>query len=392
VTPLTGSGPRYVPSGHLIYRRADRLEVVPFSLNLKKITGPAAQIPEPIPHSRITGLSQFSFSNDGSLFYPPGSVERQGQLVSVDLEGQEAPLFDPLRHYVYPRYSPSGSRVAVIVFGRDGPDLWVIDLRTGVQTRLTSGGGVLNSLWNIDGDRLLFARESSDPPLSVSLFSQKADGSGPEEILLAAGESGEMLAPYSLARDEDLLIYEKSNPLKTGGNTELWLLELGSGERRPLLAAEGVTNMGAALSPDGRWLAYVSDVSGRYEVYVQRFPQGGERHQISTNGALAPLGSPDGRNVYFKALGDTGQMNTGQMMGVAISTEEGFAAGSPEPLFDLPTSFITYYTAFPFCDLSPDGKSFVAVKEVRGAEAATEIRVVENWFQELERLAPTSRN
>jgi hypothetical protein len=85
-------------------------------------------------------------------------------------------------------------------------------------------------------------------------------------------------------------------------------------------------------------------------------------------------------------------MNTGQMMGVAISTEEGFAAGSPEPLFDLPTSFITYYTAFPFCDLSPDGKSFVAVKEVRGAEAATEIRVVENWFQELERLAPTSRN
>ena len=383
-----GSVARYVPSGHLVYHRANRLEAVPFSLQHREITGPAAQIPEAIHQDSSAGRSQFTFSEDGSFFYLPEGSKKEAQLISVDLEGREAPLLDAFRSYMYPRYSPSGSKLAVTVYGREGADLWVVDLRTGIETRLTTGGGVCNSLWDGDRDRLLFAREANDPPLSVGLFSQKADGSASQEVLLAPGEPGEMLWPYALSREGDLLVYGKGNPFTMTFREELWLLELESGETRPLLAAEGVYLMGAAVSPDDRWFAYTSDASGQNEVYVQRFPQGGERHQISDNGGLAPIWSPDGLDLYYVE----GTGNNRQLSVVGISTTKGFRAGSPETLFGLPSSGILFYQNHPTYDLSPDGQSFVTLKAVDSAAPAREIRVVQNWFQELEHLAPTSGN
>jgi Tol biopolymer transport system component len=140
---------------------------------------------------------------------------------------------------------------------------------------------------------------------------------------------------------------------------------------------------GPSLSPDGRWLAYVSEESGRPEIYAQPFPDGGERHQVSTDGGLKPVWSPDGGSIYYRSN------DGGQILEVPISATPRFRAGAARVLLD-GQYWVGTYRWFPNFDIAPDGKSFVMVRPDEEWGRATEIRLVQNWFEELKRLAPTN--
>jgi len=380
-----GNFARYLPSGHLIYGRGDQVEVVPFSLSRRELTGPPVPVPESILYNSLFGIPFLSVSTSGSLAFLPGSGSQLDELVSVDPGGKETPVLDSVRHYLHPRYSPDGESLAVTVFGPEGADIWIVSLSTGVESKLTKGGVHLVPLWTLDGERLAFSRETEEPPVSVSVYWQRADGSTPEEPLLLAQEAGERLWPYAWSADGKLLVYGKASTFSNVSTLEIWLLELDSGETRSLLAEVGTLFAGASVSPDGQWLAYADPSSGRFQVHVQSLPTGGERHQLSTKGGLKPLWSPDGSKLYFLGPSPAG------IMVVPVATEPGFNAGSPEVLIER-RYVIAPYTSHPNFDISPDGKSFVIVKKSESLGPATEVRVIENWFAELGRLAPTSGN
>ncbi len=379
-----GSYARYVPTGHLIYGRGDRVEAVPFSLSRREVTGPSVPVPEPIDYESLYGILPLSVSNSGSLAFLPDRGSRLHELVSVGPGGEETPLLESRRHYHHPRYSPDGESLAVTVFGPEGADIWVVNLSTGAESRLTKGGRHLVPLWTPDGERLAFTRGTDEPPASVSVYWQRRDGSTPAEPLLMAQEAGERLWPYSWSADGELLLYGKVNRFSNVETLGIWLLELDSGQRRALLAEAGTITAGASVSPDGQWLAYADRSSGGFEIYAQSFPAGGERHQLSTKGGFKPLWSPDGSRLYFRD-----PVLLDRIMVVPVTTAPGFRARSPEVLIDRP-NVLAPYTSHPNFDIAPDGESLVIVKQREGLGPATEIRMITNWFEDLERLAPST--
>jgi hypothetical protein len=152
----------------------------------------------------------------------------------------------------------------------------------------------------------------------------------------------------------------------------------GDREPRPFVATDR-SEINGVVSPDGRWIAYTSRGLGRPEVYVQGFPDGGERHQISTGGGWQPLWSPDGRKIYW--------ITRKRLMMAQVSTAPDFRSGVPRSLFKGVFAQALWTNSCNY-DIAPDGESLVMIKPDRGWGRTTEIRVVLNWFEELKRLAP----
>jgi len=376
-----GTQPRYAPSGHLVYAQGGSLMAVPFDPQRLTATGAAVPMVEGILQSLATGAAQYSFSSTGSLVYVPGGVQAtQRRLVWVSRNGAEQPLAAPARAYRQPRLSPDGRRIAVAIEEQE-TQVWLYDLSRETLTRLTFEGNTnFNPVWTPDGKRITFQSNKEGPQ---NLFWQLADGSGGLERLTT---SEYVNAPESWSPDGQLLAFIEINPT-TG--YDVWVLRMGdpsagSGQVRkaePFLRTP--FNEGSArFSPDGRWLAYLSNESGRYEVYVQPYPGPGGKWQISTEGGTEPVWNPNGRELFYRS-GD-------KMMAVDIATQPGFAAGKPKVLFEgqyLPTP-----ATFPNYDVAPDGQRFLMLKPIEQAQAApTQINVVLNWFEELKRRVPTGK-
>jgi serine/threonine-protein kinase len=278
---------------------------------------------------------------------------------------------------MYPKFSPDGERLAVTISEPGDTNVWVLNLATGAQTKLTHEGTNAFPFWTPDGERVTYVsyrrgRESIDW--------KRADGHGESESLVSTEKDGEHFAPGSWSPDGETLVYIKYSESEADYHTAIWIAARdGDPEPRELVAVGAVATM-PLISPDGEWLAYESDESGRKEIYVEPFPDGGERHQVSTDGARRFVWSPDGRNIYY-------QRNL-KTMKVAVSTTPRFRAEPPEVLFEAEYETGNYSWAQNF-DIAPDGKSFVMVKADEEWGRATEIKVVLNWFEELKRLAPT---
>ena len=259
-----------------------------------------------------------------------------------------------------------------------GSQTLLYDLSRETLTRLTfEGNANLNPVWTPDGKRIAFESNREGP---YNVFWQLADGSGGLERLTT---SEYLHAPMSWSPDGQLLAFVEVTPT-TG--VDIWVLRMGdpspgSGQVRkaqPFLRTP--FNEGAArFSPDGRWLAYISDESGRFEVYVQSYPGPGGKWQISTEGGTEPVWTRNGRELFYRS-GD-------KMMAVDVATQPGFAAGKPRMLFEGPYEPAQIPVAN--YDVSPDGQRFLMLKPVEQAQAApTQINVVLNWFEELKRRVP----
>jgi eukaryotic-like serine/threonine-protein kinase len=357
--------PYYAPTGHLLYAQGGTLMAVPFDLGRLEVAGAAVPVVEGVMQSGPSG-AQYSISDNGSLAYVPGALQGGAQttMVWVDRKGVEQPVGAPASPaYGNVEISPDGRAVAVSNQGQ----VWIYDLARGTLTLLTSAGAqASNAAWTPDGKRVVF--QSGTP---LNLFWQPADGSGKAERLAT---SEYRMGPSSWSPDGQLLAFIETHP--TTGQ-DIWVLRLSDRKAEPFLrtpANEG----GPVFSPDGHWLVYASDESGRWEIYVQPYPGPGGKSQISTDGGREPLWNRNGRELFFR--------NGNRMMAVDVTTEPTFSAGKARTLFE--GLYRSTNLSLPTYDVAPDGQRFLMVKSSEQATSVTQINVVLNWFEELKSRAP----
>jgi Tol biopolymer transport system component len=368
-----GTQPRYSPSGHLIYAQGGSLMAVPFDPRKLAVTGAAVPVMEGVLQSVFTGAAQYSLSSAGSLLYVSGGVQTfQRRLVWVSRNGAEQPLAAPARAYRAPRLSPDGRRVAVAIEEREG-QVWLYDLSRETLTRFTfDGNSNLNPIWTPDGKRIAF---QSTKEGAQNIFWQLADGSGGLERLTT---SDYVNCPTSWSPDGQVLAYFEVHPT-TGW--DIWMLRLSDRKALPFLRTQFNESV-PRFSPDGHWVAYMSNESGRFELYVQPYPGPGGKWQISTEGGTEPTWNPNGRELFYRS-GD-------KMMAVDISTQPTFTAGKPRVLFE--GRYEPTPATFPNYDVSPDGKRFLMLKpSEQEAAGPREINVVLNWSEELKRRVPIGK-
>ena len=356
-------------TGHLVYNQEGALLATPFDLDRLEVTGTPVPVVEGVLSSSFSAtntpsyIAQFSFSVPGALVYVPGSAEGalENTLVWMDRKGVVTPLPAPPRPYDDPSLAPDGQQVALEI----NADIWVYDISRNTLTPITHQGAGGYPLWSPDGKRVVFQAERGGP---ANLFWIAADGSGAEERLATSEEEQ---APDSWSLDGQFLIFQQNT-------RDLWVLPLaGDRKARPFLQTQFGEYQGK-VSPDGRWIAYSSNESGRSEVYVQPFPSPGGKRQISTEGGAEPAWARSGRELFYR--------NGNKMMAVDVTTTPSFSAGSPRVLFE--GQFIGGSRTY---DVAPDGQRFLVVRPSEQEAAATQINVVLNWFEELRRRVPAAR-
>jgi serine/threonine-protein kinase len=377
---------RYVATGQLAFLRQGTLMVVPFDLNRLEITEQPLPAIANIAQALNTGLAecataagQFSISASSLMVYAAGGIlpDMNGSLVWVDRQGKAEPIASFKAPFFAPRLSPDGQRIAYSTLGMEH-DAWVFDLNRSTATKLTSEGLVSWVIWTPDGRRVVFDWEKTGVP---NIYWQPVDGGSPMERLTKSEYSQ---YPGSWSPDGETLAFVESHP--ESGN-DIYLLNVRDRSVTPYLNSrffEGYPE----FSPDGRWMAYASNESGRCEVYVQPFPRSAGKWQVSSEGGSQPLWARNGKQLFY--LWGAPGSQTDQAWSVDVQTESGFSAGKPRLLFEQPG----YSGGVPIrgWDISADGDRFLMVKlEERKPQPLTEIVLVQNWFEELRRLAPSKK-
>jgi hypothetical protein len=353
-----GTYGRYAPPSHLVFLREGALFAAPFDVEHLEVIGAPIPVVEDVDYDSVTNSAAFTLSRTGTLVY---SHSRVSSLVSVDRRGEIVPLSPDKRAWRWVRLSPDGERLLTYIDG----DVWVYELERGALTRLTfDPGRDYQSIWSPDGREIAFTSRRSG---ENRLYTKPVDGSGAAREILATDH---FHSPTSWSPDGKSIVFRKETP--TTGR-DIWILPL-DGEKEPWPFLETQFNeYYAVFSPDGRWLAYDSDESGRREVYVQSFPDPKGKLQISTDGGSNPIWAPNGREIFYR--------NQEKMMAVTVRAQPEFTSGKPQVLFE-----VAYEEYVSFYDVHPDGEHFVMVQE----EPQTRLHVVLNWSEELKRLVPTN--
>ena len=403
-----GRNARYVSTGHLVYGLNGVILAVPFDVGDRQVVGGPVSLVDGVMATTTTpasGATQFALADTGSLVYVPGGLSRSvmprssgwiGRAVRNHsappreattrrrprrfpgrsaCRGRRCPArsFRPAqRSYTYPRISPDGTRVVVGARDQDA-DLWIWDLARETQTRFTfDSEGDFYPVWTPDSERIAFRSRREG---GRNIFWKAADGSGTVERLT---DSPSLQIPYAFSPDGTRLVFREG--LR---DPDLVVLSMeGDRPAEPLLTTE-FDERNAALSPDGRWVAYQSNASGENEIYVRSFPdveQGGLA-QISTSGGVQPVWGPDGQELFYRS--DAG------LMVVPVGTEPSFTAGNPEVVVEdryFPGEGGRDY------DITPDGERFLFVtqgaEQVGEDQSGPQLIFVDNWFQELTERVP----
>jgi serine/threonine-protein kinase len=377
-----GSDARYVDTGHLVYMRAGTLMAVPFDARSQRVTGAAVGLIDEVMHGinapnsgDETGAGQFALSRSGTLVYAVGGIGplRQRSLFWVDRKGVAQPFAAPPAPHFSPRVSPDGRRVAVAM--RRGAsritDVWVYEAPRGTASRLTFEGGG-GPVWSPDGKRIVYG--------SGSLFVISAGGSGrPERLLTSEYVQG----PSSWASATNTIAFVQ--PTGPDGRSGIWALRM-DGERRPELFLESRFALTHPdFSPDGRFIAYVSNESGTAEVYVQPYPGPGEKVRISTAGGTEPIWTANGRELLYRAF----TPSASAFLSAKILSFAPFRADTPRVLFEARPGDYDSTGPLRGWDASGDGERFLLVKPITPMEEPVRsLRVVLNWASELKRRVP----
>ena len=384
----TGTSGTYTPTGHLVFWQSSQvgpgatgtLMAAPFDLDRAEMTA------APVPLAANVGT--FALAADGTLVYSRRDADREAEsrtLVWVNRDGAEEPLPAPPGGYEAPRFSPDGERVALTVSSEpERVDIAIYDLVRQVSNRLTFEAEVnVGPVWTPDGERVVFtaAGEGRRP----GLFWKAADGTGQAERLT---DSDAIQVAEAWARGADALIV---STFGAGLQADLQLLSL-EGDRAPTpLIADPFSVSFPALSPDERWIAYQSNESGRFEVYVRPFPNVADgKWQVSQGGGLSPVWSPAGGELFFRRA----DQRAAAMMAVAYTADPTFTPSRPEPLFEAPYRMAAFDRFRPW-DVAPDGQRFLMLKEQEaapgrgpGGPARAALVVVTDWFAELVAQVP----
>ena len=365
---------RVTAGGHLVYAHEGNLFAQPFDLDKVRPAGPAVLVHQGIFTSTSSGAANFDASLDGTLAYVPGSQATAENLLSwVGRDGTSVPAYLTPGPFSQPALSPGGRRVAIVRVGGKTNDVWVLDLDRAALSRLTFEGSNINPVWTPDGERVTFSSIRGDGRSAI--IWKPADGSAGEEILW---EEEDQLLPNSWSPDGLHLAVNRQLP---DGTSDVWILPLENG-RKPYPFVEGKFDetMGA-FSPDGRWLAYTSDETGRFEVYVRPFPGPGGRWQISTDGGMEPRCPANGREIFF--------INNYQILAAPMEPGPTLRAGTPRVLFEGNFVRSTWDVSY---DVTADGERLLMLKTGVESAAPDRVHLVLDWFEELKRLVPTESN
>jgi serine/threonine-protein kinase len=387
-----GFSPHYAPTGsgrtgHLIYLHGSTLLAVPFDAASLNPTGSPAHILDDVSSTGQAG-GDFASAGPGVFIYLPGKGQQTGWWISwMDRSGKIEPLHPPLGIYNTPRFSPDGKRLAVSIARAQGEDIWVKDLDRDTPSRLSFLAGTNRwPVWTPDGKNIVF---QSSNPASPGLYWIRSDGSG-EARRLTNGKLQEI--PYSFSPDGKRLAFQQTG---NSGSQDIFTAPV---EADPEKGAQGVrlgrpelflgtpfSEVLPAFSPDGQWLAYQSNESGPYEVYVRSFPGPGGRWQISTGGGRYPVWSGALHELLFETL-------DGHLMAASYTAKgDSFAVAKPRVWSETRLKDSADSSNY---DLAPDGKRlavFLAGDASSDQKPTTHLTFLLNFFDELHRRAPAGK-
>ena len=366
-----GTSPKYVSSGHIVYMAAGTLFAVGFDVERREVTSDPIPVVDTVRRSGQSGAADFAVSDDGTLVYVRGGGD--GELMAltwVDRDGIEEPLPLAPGRYGGLRFSPDGTRLALETSGDEGVELVVYDFERDTLSQLTfSPGGNCCPVWSPDGARIVFTSSRDGVP---DLYHRNADGTGSVERAVAGGPPGRISWDWSA--DGTTVIFSGSGNLRALG--------MGAEPTDMALVDTPFAQVQAALSPDGRWLAYQSNEDGDFDIYVRPFPNvDSGLWKVSAAGGQFPLWSADGSELFFVA-GDA-------VMASAITAGATFDWATPVALFSGSYALVGDRSIRVF-DVSPDGRFLLrkAAAASDGDVGAPELVAVFNWFEELKKLVP----
>ena len=379
-----GMDARYVPTGHLVYAYQNVLYAVPFDVSsLAVVGGPVPVLQGVRVRADVaigSGAALYAFTTGGTLVYVPGSATATGgnTLAWVDLNGGRDIIDLPPGQYAHPRFSPDGQWLALERQDGMRTDVWLYDVSGATAVRrLTEGGINRYPVWSHDGEHVVF---QSDRDGDAGIFWQRADGTGSAERLTTP-EADTVHVPEAWSPTDDRLAFSAM----TGNHVELWLWTLQDRESERFGDIQSEVPFNTVFSPDGQWVAYTQRAGGA-ATYVQSLSAPEARYQIGRDEEAVhhPLWTPDGSRLFYFP-------GASSAVAVDVTTEPTFSFGRPVPLpgGGLPLNVFTN-TALNH-DIAPDGSRFVTMLEGTGDEASTtrnEIVLVQNWFDELQRLVP----
>ncbi len=369
---------QYLKSGYLLYAQGTRnqrldLSVVGFDFKARAVVGNPVTAVRNVRDTSAGSSSNFAVSDFGTLTYLPSpQVEGSGtKLAAVERSGKSSVLPTEARDYSDPRVSPNGLFVAVHLQG-DQNDVWVADIARGALTRLSYDDGEDETpAWSPDGRTVAWASSRSD--LVRGIFRRPADGSGREELVWRLEKHCHV---RDWSPDGKTLVLEILDPNTSG---DIFLLNLEGTPAATVFLQTPFNERNSRLSPDGHWLAYVSDESGRDEVYIQAFPPGGSKLQVSSSGGDQPVWSHDGYKLFIRGGGKI--------------QEVPFRPGAPPSIGSITELFPDRFenpqagghTGY---DVFPDGR-FLMIQSQATPGAREEIVVVVNWIEEVKQRIST---
>ena len=378
-----GTDGRYLPTGHLVYVRQGSLLAQPFDIDTLQTRGAAMSLVGEVAlsFSGATGAAHYSVAGDGTLVYVPSSSLDVSavSLVWVDRKGQETLIPGGEGLFTAPALSMDGARVALNRMATGGnSDVWTFAVRRGVLEPLaTDPGRDADPIWSPDGSRIAYASSSHDG--GPGIFVRAADGTGKVERLTTGTH-----VPSSWSLDGTRIVYADfgSNAISASAQADLAVVSV-NGDRRAEKLLTSPHRLGSAvISPDSRWLAYESSETGEKVIFVRPFPDVTKmRARISPGGGMSPVWARDGRTLFYR--------NGRAIMSVAVRGTTPDEWGAPEQLFEGSYFFVD---GPPMFDVAPDGR-FLMLKPITGnprPQALKTIIVVQNWYEELKRLAPTN--
>jgi Tol biopolymer transport system component len=345
----------YVDSGHLLLWEDGSLVARPFDLDTLELGEGLTQIANGVGWGQFLSYGRFSASRSGTIVYQPGAgAVGDTELVRVDREGREVAVIAPRGEYYSPRISHDGSQVAVDLtdIQTTHGDIWVFEGERGVRKRLSDDErDESNPVWSPDDDEVFFSR-------SPDLVRRDAAAAAQVRLLF---ESEVNKLPRDVSPDGKQVLFDN---FSGNANPGVWVLDLATGETRAFVDGPAGETVGK-FSPDGNWVAYQSNESGRSEIYVRSFPAGLEREVVSSNGGTEPAWRSDGRELFYFAPA------TDEITSVSVEWRDGDPVfGSPEALFE--ANIRDGFDAF------PDGETFLLNRIVTTTEDEPLV-VVQNW-------------
>ncbi|HSL16405.1 MAG TPA: protein kinase [Methylomirabilota bacterium] len=352
---MVGTNPRYLPTGHVLFAQTGRVFIVPFDTGEMRISGQASPVLERAWVDQ--GQVQADIADNGTVAYIPNTRGETQSLVAVTPDGKVeelAPAGLPFASLNDPRFSPDGRRLMLSV---DTGAIWMFDLDTQTPTLMTEEG--FYPQWSPDGREVLFGSTRNK---TFDIYRRPVDLSRPEALVLDFENN---LRAGDWTRQGPVVIREEI-PGK-GMDLHVWSDPEDPSTLAPLLDGPD-DELAPVVSPDGRWLAYVSNYSGVDEIYVTAFPVPGARSKVSMKGGHSPSWAPDGRTLYY--------VQNSRMVALAIETEPGFRVTGREELFD--GEYVHYRWSRQY-DVHPSGEYFVMIRNPpRG-----NVEVITRWFDEI---------